>query len=1091
MSLKAVYSFDDAYRFVIQNYNWASPFSNFFPGIAGKWGIPMWIYYVNRAQAVCSVGIHNKDHAIMEFLSFNKACQVVGSQGFRTFMKMEDGRLYEPFCKLDDPLVMQKMLVSSHELEISETNPHFGIETSIVYFPLVNQPVAGLVRRLEITNRSGRSRTFELVDGLPRILPYGVTFDHVKVIPRHMEGMMGVTHIDAIPLFRLKQTPADVDQVGAMQGGNFYFSFHQPGELLRDNWVVDPALIFGDPVNFDYPWNFTEHRLDALIRTKQIRENRTPCAISAVEVTLEPGETYDLYSIVGFTPQESRFASFAQEMISDGVLPGIREENQRIIEGIKNHAFTVSGEPLFDQYCQQTFLENVMRGGMPLSLKGKEKDTHFYIYQRQNGDLERDYHWFVLEPTYLSQGNSHYRNILQNRRMDTWFFPQVKEHNLVMLASLVQLDGYNPLEVNSVTYTARNLHAISAMLHNLVADESEYELLQMLVRQPFTPGSFIMAYEGCKSRLRSDYEDILANLLPACYANEIGGLHEGYWIDHWLYLLDMIETIFMIYPDRVRSLLLDRGDYTYYDNPDTVMPWGKKTVPTTRGCRQYGAVHRDAEKQALIASRTQDATRVHTQHGHGEVFRSNLLVKMLSILANKIAVLDYRGLGVEMEASKPGWCDSLNGLPGLFGSSTCEALEIMRACRLLLDNLEIAWLADHETQLVYRELSDFLQQINQGMEKLLRQEMDADRMAFWHLSHQALEKYREETKLGISGQQHPVEIGWIRDFLHNCLRMLESNYENTPGSELFDGRGIPYTYFINEVGLNTSQSAEKKQANSFTSSPLPIFLEGPMHYLRVFPQQAAHIHSAVRQSQLFDPQLKMYRSCAPLDDAPLEIGRIKAYADGWLENQSIYTHMEYKWMLELLRAGQFEEFFTESRNILVPFMDPATYGRSTLENCSFIVSSAFPDESLHGKAFQPRLSGMTCEFLDMWTLMVAGKHPFTLDEDGKLIFQLEPALPGWLFTREVKEVPYWDVNSGWETVTVPRHSFAFRLFGTTLVIYHNSQRRDTFAPQVSAHRYHLRYKDGRKIELTGAHVTAPLASDVREGRFSRIDVDID
>ena len=69
------YYLDSQNRFVVENYNWAKPFSNFFPGIAGKWGIPMWVYYVSKAQAICSVGVHDKDHAILEFMSFNKALQ--------------------------------------------------------------------------------------------------------------------------------------------------------------------------------------------------------------------------------------------------------------------------------------------------------------------------------------------------------------------------------------------------------------------------------------------------------------------------------------------------------------------------------------------------------------------------------------------------------------------------------------------------------------------------------------------------------------------------------------------------------------------------------------------------------------------------------------------------------------------------------------------------------------------------------------------------------------------------------------------------------------------------------------------------------
>ncbi|MFS8213443.1 hypothetical protein [Paenibacillus polymyxa] len=34
--------------------------------------------------------------------------------------------------------------------------------------------------------------------------------------------------------------------------------------------------------------------------------------------------------------------------------------------------------------------------------------------------------------------------------------------------------------------------------------------------------------------------------------------------------------------------------------------------------------------------------------------------------AIKLSTLDPEGLGIEMEAGKPGWNDSMNGLPGLF-----------------------------------------------------------------------------------------------------------------------------------------------------------------------------------------------------------------------------------------------------------------------------------------------------------------------------------------------------------------------------------------------------------------------------------------
>ena len=79
-------------EFVIQNYNYAKPFANFFPGIAGKYGIPMWVFYVNRGQCISSFGTKDKDHAILEFFPANKSWQLVSNHGFRTFIKIKNGK---------------------------------------------------------------------------------------------------------------------------------------------------------------------------------------------------------------------------------------------------------------------------------------------------------------------------------------------------------------------------------------------------------------------------------------------------------------------------------------------------------------------------------------------------------------------------------------------------------------------------------------------------------------------------------------------------------------------------------------------------------------------------------------------------------------------------------------------------------------------------------------------------------------------------------------------------------------------------------------------------------------------------------------
>lgn len=54
---------------------------------------------------------------------------------------------------------------------------------------------------------------------------------------------------------------------------------------------------------------------------------------------------------------------------------------------------TRTANPAFDAYCRQDFLDNVLRGGMPIHLGEKEI---FYVYARKHGDMERDYNYFRL-----------------------------------------------------------------------------------------------------------------------------------------------------------------------------------------------------------------------------------------------------------------------------------------------------------------------------------------------------------------------------------------------------------------------------------------------------------------------------------------------------------------------------------------------------------------------------------------------------------------------------------------------------------------------------------------------------------------------
>ncbi|NCS62347.1 MAG: hypothetical protein GW790_12975, partial [Rhodoferax sp.] len=149
------------------------------------------------------------------------------------------------------------------------------------------------------------------------------------------------------------------------------------------------------------------------------------------------------------------------------------------------------------------------------------------------------------------------------------------------------------------------------------------------------------------------------------------------------------------------------------------------------------------------------------------------------------------------------------------------------------------------------------------------------------------------------------------------------------------------SYYINEIaehdvlapepaerGADDEKPVVHVRALKFRHKAVSAFLEGTVQALRTVGSavEAKALYEAVRASMLYDTKLGMYRVNAPLDDMSFEIGRSKIFAPGWLENESIFLHMHYKFLLETLRSGLHAEFFADLQKGLVAFLDPSTYG---------------------------------------------------------------------------------------------------------------------------------------------------------------------
>lgn len=1058
-----MYQLTENNEFMMKDFQRLSPFSSFLPGIAGENGIPLWAFYVNRGQAMASFGIRDKDAAITEFFPADKAYQTVPLQGFRTFIKLrmkEKQVVFEPFSFIrDNETVQEQLKINENLLQLKYCNKKYGLVLTVEYFTLPKAPLAGLVREVSLENIDKEVKNLEIADGLATILPGSLPNASYKEIGNTLKSWFDVETIDnQFNFYHLRGSTADNANVSQIYDGNFYSSLAVlNGEERIVRPLYDRELIFGKNLTLQHPDAFHAEPVSSLMEKKQIPVNKVSGGFTVLADRLAPGEKLHIVSLIGYGENRGTIKEFINKNFQYEKIMKYKETAKTITDKLTSVVETKTAEPLFDAYVKQCQLDNGLRGGFPMIFQSEEKNHIFYLYSRKHGDLERDYNFFSISPTFYSQGNGNYRDMNQNRRLDVILNPKLKDYNLKHFVNLLQLDGYNPLSIKEVRYRLKD-RKIDFCKYGL--SKAQNKKIYELISKSFAPGDILKFVQDNSIQLDISFEKLLAEILSISEESLEAEHGEGFWVDHWTYNSDLLDSYLAIYPDKVQSVFFDTP-CRFYDSPAYVHPRSKKYIQNEGKLRQYDAVQIDEVKQRKQEKNKEQWVRSH--FGEGPIYETNLFSKLFLLAAIKTATIAPFGLGMEMEAGKPGWNDALNGLPGMLGASTPELFELKRLLQKLRNIPDIS-----EAKLILPE------EVHEFITSLATQIRHADQkskegqLIYWNKVSLLKESYRSFIKKGISGENLELSLEAARKLSAIYYQQVESALKRV---EQYKQQELIPTYFYFEAKADDENPGKITECKPYAVTP---FLEGIVKKLKLTDsiEEAESIYNAVRQSDIHDAKLGMYKTSMSINEEPAELGRIKFFTPGWLENESVFMHMEYKYLLELLHKGLFKPFFNDIRSALMPFMDPQKYGRSILENSSFIASSANPDTSIHGKGFAARLSGSTVELLNMWVLMFIGKQPFTYDRENDLLhFHLQPALPGWLFKED--------------------GTVSFTLFSSIEVIYRNETRLDSFGEAGAVpSRYVIIYKDGREHIVSGSEITGPLAHDIREQSVVKIMVEL-
>ncbi|MGN0506305.1 MAG: hypothetical protein ACI4FZ_07070 [Lachnospiraceae bacterium] len=1068
-------------KFIFKDYEKLPAFSSFLPGLAGVRGIPLWVFYTNRGQGINSFGIHHKGNAIMEFNPANTAYENTAVKGFRTFLR-RDGKFFEPFCSYDTS-EDRTMCVEKNRLTIEEVNKEEGLKIKVSYFVLPTENIGALVRNVEIMNISGQRIHVEGIDGLPKIIPYGIQNGAFKEMSNLFKSWTEIRNIDRYaPYYTMRASSDDSAEVSEVKGGYFYCTV---ADGCLQPVIYDAEVIFDYETSLVTPVVFREEGLEGVRKKKQCFANKVPCGFTAFESELAPEQSTSFTSYIGYAGTIAQLNEATERFCKEGYETGKEEEAVCIAKQLVSDVRTATSDKVFDQYMEQCYLDNFLRGGYPYVFRSGEKNAVVHLFSRKHGDPERDYNFFSIAGEYFSQGNGNFRDVCQNRRNDVFFHPEIGDFNVWSFFNLIQLDGYNPLEIRPCTFRVRKEHReeakalIAAQVKPGVSGEALAPLKKLLAGA-FTPGQVCSVLAEHAIPVQNE-EELVAGLLGCCEEQLEAGFGEGYWSDHWDYLMDLVDNYLLIFPDKKQELLLGRHDYRFYDSVGVVRPRKETCVLSNGKVRQYGSLYHSTEKEAKEGFTAGGTNWVKDKNG--AYLTTTLLGKMLTLAVNKFLLLDEEGMGIEMEGGKPGWNDAMNGLPGLFGSGMPETFELARLLSFLKTALSEQGMPEQT------ELPKELFELIRRLEAILEEREALGTFGYWEKAADLREQFRAETA-EVSGEVSQTDTKELLQLVCRCLAVVEQGIEKAWKL----GNGIMPTYFTYEAVEYEERKNEDGTAyitpyglpgvivKKFRCHVVPPFLEGPARMLSCVEghtEEKHKMYEAIRESDMYDKKLKMYKTSVSIEEISMEHGRVRAFTPGWLERESVFLHMEYKYLLGLLQSGLTEEYYTAMKDALIPFQKPEVYGRSTLENSSFLASSVNPDEKVHGRGFVARLSGSTTEMLSMWIEMFLGDGGFSV-KDGTLVFTLAPKLADWLF----------DENG----------EAAFTLMSRCKVVYKNPTGKSTFGTDVvKVGNMKLFYdiipvdavspQDGvqRVEEVSGNCLKEQQAMDLRNGKITKIE----
>ena len=447
------------------------------------------------------------------------------------------------------------------------------------------------------------------------------------------------------------------------------------------------------------------------------------------------------------------------------------------------------------------------------------------------------------------------------------FLPRMGAFNIKQFLSYIQADGYEPLTVEAVVYIFSDPQKAVDVAKKVTTDEKSGKILgEILKGGPFRPGQLFTLCDQLHINRTMDNDEFIQPIIAAAEDRAMAVFGQGYWADHWDYYIDLIEAYLAVFPDGEEELMYD-NELRYFFSSATVRPRSQKYVVdytfdgTSKHVIQLDSTYYDPEKaNEQEAFRDQNTGLIGIEaswqrDAKGKPFKSSPIAKLFLLGSVKFSMRDAWGMGVEYEGGRPGWLDSMNGLPGMVGSGMPETYELY----LLLKYVKKVVDKYDRDVVVPAELGKMVTTIEESLDELeeagyedpeeLPDDVPDSLFKYWDGVASARENYRNDAQYYFSGNITTYTGKEVSHMVKRWIKHVETGMERAKkfGTKGFgdDGTsGIPASFFSYDVTdweLNENHNAlglPLANAKAMKVGKFPIFLE--VRYFTVFIAYQQH-----------------------------------------------------------------------------------------------------------------------------------------------------------------------------------------------------------------------------------------------------------